>query len=113
MLKKTLIWIGATQLLVLLCMLVFYKQLDLLSYINVSFVIGTMFILISMAGYVARGRFFDIVFYSFQHIFSRMTEKDRQPLSRLVPQSYQLPLITGMVTIALMLCALFIYNLNL
>ncbi|MBM7600835.1 hypothetical protein JOC34_003249 [Virgibacillus halotolerans] len=109
MLKKTITWIVITQISVLVCAFIFYKRLDLLSYINVSFVIGTIFILISMAGYVMKGRFFDIVFYSFQYFFSRMTERDREPLSRLVPQNYQSPLITGIVTILLMLCALFLY----
>lgn len=107
MLKKTLIWIGFTQLLVLLCSVIFYKRLDLLSYTNVSFVIGSIYILISMLGYVMKGRFFDIVFYSFQHFFSRMTDRDREPLSRLVPQNYQLPFLTGLVTILLMLVTLY------
>lgn len=109
MLKKILIWNSITQLLIFLLALFFYKQADLLAYINVSFVIGITLILIAMAGYVITGRFFDIVFYSFQHIFSRLTEKDRQPLSRLVPQNYQLPLITGTITILLMFLALSFY----
>lgn len=112
MLKKTLIWIGVTQLLVLLCSVIFYKRLDLLSYTNVSFVFASIFILISMAGYVMKGRFFDIVFYSFQHIFSRMTDRDRQPLSQLVPQNYQIPFITGVVTMLLMLGALLFYKMS-
>ena len=109
MLKKILLWNSITQLLVLLLAMIFYKRADLLAYINVSFIIGTALILIAMAGYVIKGRFFDIIFYSFQHTFSNVTEKDRRPLSRLVPQNYQLPLITGIVTIMFMLLALSLY----
>jgi len=110
MLKKAFVWIGVTQLLVLLGAMVFYKRLDLLSYINVSFIVGFIFVLIALAGFVMKGRFFDIVFYSFQHMFGRMTDKDREPLSRLVPQNYQIPLITGIVTLVLMLCALYLHQ---
>lgn len=110
MLKRALVWIGVTQLLVLLGALAFYKRLDLLSYINVSFVIGFIFVLIALAGFVMKGRFFDLVFYSFQYMFSRMSDKDREPLSRLVPQNYQIPFITGIVTLLLMLCALYFYQ---
>jgi len=110
MLKRALVWIGITQLSVLLGAVVFYKRLDLLSYINVSFVIGAAFVLIALAGVVMKGRFFDVVFYSFQYMFSRMTDKDRDPLSQLVPQSYQIPFITGIVTLLLMLCALYFYQ---
>src|SRR5690625_1167206 len=78
MLKRALVWIGITQLSVLLGAVVFYKRLDLLSYINVSFVIGAAFVLIALAGVVMKGRFFDVVFYSFQYMFSRMTDKDRR-----------------------------------
>jgi|SRR5690625_3372661 len=110
MFKKTLVWIGITQLSVLLGAMFFYKRLDLLSYINVSFVIGFIFVLIALAGFIMKGRFFDIVFYSFQHMFGRMNDKDREPLSRLVPQNYQIPFITGIVTLLLMLFALYFYQ---
>lgn len=112
MLKKTLIWIGVTQLFVLLCSIIFYKRLDLLSYTNTSFVFGSIFILFSLAGYVMKGRFFDIVFYSFQGFFSRMTDIYRRPLSQLVPQNYHIPFITGLVTLLFMLCALIFYKMS-
>ncbi|HLR66889.1 DUF3899 domain-containing protein [Virgibacillus alimentarius] len=110
MYKKLWTWIGVSQLLVLLFSIIFYKRIDFLSYTNVSFIIGSILILSSMLGYVMKGRFFDVVFYSFQHVFSRMTDRDRRPLSELVPQKYYLPFITGVVTILLMLCSLFFYK---
>lgn len=110
MLKRSFVWIGVTQLLVLAGALVFYRRLDLLAYINVSFIIGFIFVLFALAGIVMKGRFFDVVFYSFQYMFSRMTDRDREPLSQLVPQNYQIPFITGIVTLLLMLCALYFYQ---
>ncbi|CDO04502.1 hypothetical protein BN988_03062 [Oceanobacillus picturae] len=112
MLKKVLWWIVISQLLILLFSFIFYKGINLLSYTNVSFIVGTFFILYSLAGYVLKGRFFDIVFYSFQHFFSRMQDKDRRPLSELVPQNYLIPFIVGVITIAVMLCTLLWYNLS-
>ncbi|MEW9675629.1 DUF3899 domain-containing protein [Lentibacillus sp. L22] len=109
MLKKLAIWVGVSQILILLICFIIYKRIDLLAYINVAFVIGAILILLSMAGYVTKGRFFDIVFYSFQHIFSQMTDKDRRPLSELVPQNYLFPFISGIIAISLMLGALFWY----
>lgn len=110
MFKKTFIWIGMSQALILLLSVMFYKRIDLLSYINVSFIIGSILILISLTGYVINGRFFDIVFFSFQHIFSQLNDKGRRPLSQLVPQSYLLPFTTGIFAILLMLLSLFIYK---
>lgn len=68
--------------------------------------------LYAMAGYVIKGRFFDIVFHSFQHFFSRMSEEERRPLSELVPQKYAIPFIAGAVTILLMLGGLYLYHLS-
>ncbi|GEN89631.1 DUF3899 domain-containing protein [Oceanobacillus sp. FSL W8-0428] len=112
MVKKILIWIGISHLFIFLFCFIFYHRVDLLSYINVSFIIGAALILYAMAGYVIKGRFFDIVFYSFQHFFSRMSDSDRRPLSELVPQKYMIPFITGIITLLLMLGSLFFYQLS-
>ncbi|MEN1966800.1 DUF3899 domain-containing protein [Lentibacillus sp. N15] len=109
MLKRLLPWLVISQLLILLLCLTVYKQISLLSYTNVSFVIGALLILVSLAGYVTKGRFFDIVFFSFQHFFSSMDDKDRRPLSELVPQSYFFPFLTGIISLLLMLCTLMLY----
>ena len=110
MIKKTGIWIAVTQLLIILSSFIIYKRIGLLSYTNVSFVFGAALILIALAGYVAKGRFFDIVFYSFQHFFSKMNDQTRRPLSELVPQHYHSPFLTGIITILLMLITLVLYQ---
>ncbi|WP_212926778.1 DUF3899 domain-containing protein [Oceanobacillus sp. J11TS1] len=112
MVKKIFIWVGIIQFLIFLFCFIFYHRIDLLGYINVSFVFGAALLLYALAGYVIKGRFFDIVFYSFQHFFSRMSDSERRPLSELVPQRYALPFITGAVTILLMLGSLYFYHLS-
>ncbi|MFD1066620.1 DUF3899 domain-containing protein [Oceanobacillus locisalsi] len=113
MIKKSLIWIAISQILIVLFSFLFYQNIHLLSYINVSFVTGAALILYAMAGYVVKGRFFDIVFYSFQYFFSRMSNRDRRPLSELAPQHYIIPFITGCTVIVLMLGSLFVYYISL
>ncbi|GGP11370.1 DUF3899 domain-containing protein [Oceanobacillus neutriphilus] len=113
MIKKSFVWIVFSQILILLFCFIFYHRINLLSYINVSFVIGAVLILYAMAGYVIKGRFFDIVFYSFQYFFSRMSNRDRRPLSELAPQHYVIPFITGCTAIVLMLGGLLIYYFSL
>ncbi|MFS0750036.1 DUF3899 domain-containing protein [Oceanobacillus sp. 1P07AA] len=110
MLKKVFLWVGISQLLIILITLLMYKRLDLLSYINVAFVIGSILLLISLTLFVIKGRFFDIVFFSFQNIFSRMEDKDRSPLSKLVPQNYSALFIASIVTIVIMLAALLLQS---
>lgn len=110
MLRKSIVWIGVTQALILVSSLVVYKRIDLLSYSNVSFVFGAFLILTALTGYVVKGRFFDIIFYSFQHFSSGLTTKNRRPLSELAPQNYYYPFISGAVTIILMLITLFLYQ---
>ncbi|CDQ38200.1 DUF3899 domain-containing protein [Virgibacillus salexigens] len=110
MLKNILIWISVTQLLIILFAFIFFNQIDLLSYINVAFIIGLFLILTSLTGYVIKGRFFDVVFYSFQHVFSKINDKERRPLSKLVPQNYSAMFIAGLITILLMLYSLFLYK---
>ncbi|WP_080871909.1 DUF3899 domain-containing protein [Oceanobacillus timonensis] len=112
MIKKLLIWIATSQILIVLLCFLIYRNIHLLSYINVSFVAGAALILYAMAGYVVKGRFFDIVFYSFQYFFSRMSNRDRRPLSELAPQQYRIPFITGCTAIVFMLGSLCIYYLS-
>ncbi|MDY0404445.1 DUF3899 domain-containing protein [Virgibacillus sp. 179-BFC.A HS] len=109
-LKKLLIWLASSQLLVILFSFIFYRKIDLLGYINVSFIIGTLLVLAALTGFVIKGRFFDIVFRSFQYVFSRMEDEKRRPLSQLIPQNYQLPFVTGVMMLVFMAVMLIIYQ---
>lgn len=109
MFKNVLIWLISSQVFVFLLSTIIYHSIDLLAYINVSFVVGSILILLSLTGFIINKGFFDIIFASFQHTFSRVTEKDRRPLSELITFKYHLPFITGMITIVIMLGALLMY----
>ncbi|MFD2209832.1 DUF3899 domain-containing protein [Virgibacillus halophilus] len=107
--KKNIIWIVSSQAFILLLCKVVYNNFHLLSYINISFTVSILLILISLGGIVTKARFFDIVFYSFQSFFSGMKNRGREPLSKLIPQNYDVPLITGAVDLCLMSAALVLY----
>ena len=107
--KKLFIWIGISQLLVLIICLSLYKEITLLSYTNVAFIVGSALVLISLFGFVVRGGFFDIVFRSFQNVFGKMEETDRSPLSKLLPQNYYYPFASGVVMLLAMFVTLFLY----
>ncbi|MGW9606823.1 DUF3899 domain-containing protein, partial [Heyndrickxia sporothermodurans] len=107
--KKYVIWVIVSQIVVFLFSLVFYHSIHLLAYINVSFVVGALLILIALTGYIINKGFFDIVFASFQQMFSKINDEERRPLSKLIPLRYHLPFTVGLVTIVLMIIALFVY----
>lgn len=109
LMKKITIWIVSSQAIILLLCKVIYHNFGLLSYINVSFTVSILLVLISLGGIVTKARFFDIVFYSFQSFFSGMKNRKREPLSKLIPQHYHLPLITGVVDLCVMSAALLVY----
>ncbi|QQZ08947.1 DUF3899 domain-containing protein [Heyndrickxia vini] len=109
MFKKYVIWVLISQIFVILFSFIFYHSINLLAYINVSFVIGALLILLALTGYIINKGFFDIVFASFQQMFSKMNDEDRRPLSKLIPLRYTLPFTVGLVTIILMIIALFVY----
>ncbi|MGE8203335.1 DUF3899 domain-containing protein [Heyndrickxia sp. NPDC080065] len=109
MFKKYTIWFIASQIFVFLLSFIVYHSIDLLSYINVSFVVGFLLLLLSLTGYIINRGFFDIVFSSFQNIFSRMTDSDRRKLSELIPLKYHLPFFTAIFMLLVMFCALLGY----
>lgn len=107
--KKLFIWNGISQLLVFITCLSVYKDITLLSYTNVAFVVGSALVLLSLFGFVIRGGFFDVVFRSFQNVFGKMEDADRSPLSKLLPRSYYYPFVSGVVMLLAMLVTLFLY----
>lgn len=111
MIKRSLIWTALAQVLIFIFCIIFYQKISLLPYINISFIIGTILILYALAVYVIRGRFFDLTFYSFQYIFSRMSDKERRPLSELAPQKFAVPFTAGTITLILMVIAMLFYQL--
>ncbi|WP_440705881.1 DUF3899 domain-containing protein [Heyndrickxia oleronia] len=109
MFRKYSIWLIATQLLIFILSLITYHSINLLTYINISFIVGFLYLLLSLTVFVVNKGFFDVVFASFQHVFSRMTDKDRRPLSKLITFRYNYLFVTGSITLIIMLCALVIY----
>gem|GEM_PF-3182115 len=107
--KRLFIWIGISQLLIFITCFSVYRNISLLAYTNVSFIVGIALVLVSLFGFVVKGGFFDIVFHSFQNVFGKMEDKERSPLSKLFPQHYYCPLLTGVITLIAMFVTLSMY----
>ncbi|WP_018664494.1 DUF3899 domain-containing protein [Heyndrickxia acidiproducens] len=105
MIKKLCWWVAASQVVVLGCSLLFYRRIDLLSYINTSFVAGGLLLLAAMTGFIINTGFFDVIFFSFQRFYYK-SGTDIRPLSKLIPFRFRVPFLTGLIMMILMLIAL-------
>lgn len=116
--KKTLIGSGSGIVLSIFLSLIFYQDISLLNFINMTFYIGGGLILFSLVTFVIQRGFFDIIFYSFRRlsqINNKHLEEDKEDIRKLsdvvsVPTSFSL--VIGLIMIGIMLISLvFYYNL--
>jgi hypothetical protein len=105
-----------SQLLVFGLSLVFYRELSLINYINISFYIASILLFISLIVFTVNSGFFDAISYSFRIVFTSKDNDDRKksfdemtPLSELVTINTQPLLVIGLLDFILMLAALFLY----
>lgn len=104
-----------SQLLTILLSIIVVKQISLLSYINISFYIGFLFIFISLLFLTVKSGFFDVITKSFRLVFrgKHVTKKEVEEMERpsnifefnIIPL-----LICGLLMIVFMLGALYIYS---
>jgi membrane protein YdbS with pleckstrin-like domain len=98
---------------------IYYGEITLLSFINTSFIISSVFIFISLFTLVVQKGFFDGITYSFRRIFAssqpdKELEEDirnemRPPSELLQPVSTQQILLASLLLLICMLIALFMY----
>ncbi|WP_162356576.1 DUF3899 domain-containing protein [Metabacillus mangrovi] len=93
---------------------IFYREITLLSFINILFLISGMMIFASLFALVAQGGFFDGISYSFRKTFavkemSREELEEMRPFSELVSFRYTPLLVGGGTLAALMLVCLGIF----
>ncbi|MGG1676578.1 DUF3899 domain-containing protein [Neobacillus sp. NRS-1170] len=112
-LRKRLITVAFTQLSIFTLSFIFYHEISLLSYINISFYITASFLLTSLLLYTIHSGFYDVISRSFSHAFTRGQNKRKfdeiQGLSELVTIDQKPPLFYGLVNGLLMVLALFAY----
>ncbi|WP_042455285.1 DUF3899 domain-containing protein [Neobacillus dielmonensis] len=111
--KKNFIILTLIQVLILFFSFLFYHNISVLSYINISFYFAFFFLLLSLLIFTIQGGFFDVIGKSFNFAFSRGHAKRRfdeiPSLSEIVTIPYKPLLLYGIVTGGLMLIALFVY----
>ncbi|MGN7387648.1 DUF3899 domain-containing protein [Sporosarcina sp. SAFN-015] len=112
--KKITFNVIVNQLLILVLVLILYKKLTTIDYINVSFYIGGAYLFIGILVLILQSGFFDFFSSSFKKVFSRKHGQDeintmRAP-SEIITMKASFFFRSGLPIILIMLVALFIYS---
>lgn len=112
-LKKRLLIVALTQLVIIAISFITYHRVSLLIYINISFYITAVLLLTSLLVYTIHSGFFDVISRSFSLAFERGQNKRRfdeiPPLSELVTFNQKPLVFYGLMNGLLMILALIIY----
>lgn len=103
-----------SNIVIFLLSFLFYQELSLLLYINISFYIGTLFIFVSLLFLTIKSGFFDQVTKSFRMVFAgkNTTKKEIEEMtlpSQTISISVLPFLMNGLTIIVFMMVALYIY----
>jgi len=111
--KRKLIILAASQVLIFALSFINYHNISLLSYIDISFYISAALLLTSLLVYTIQTGFFDVISKSFNMAASRGKNKRRfdeiTPLSELISFNQKPLLFYGLIVGFLMLIALAFY----
>ncbi|ETI66090.1 DUF3899 domain-containing protein [Neobacillus vireti] len=112
-LKKRLFAVTLTQVAIFIISFLFYRNISLVSYINISFYFTAIFLLLALLIYTIQSGFYDVFSRSLNLAFSRGKDKrrfDEVPgLSQLITVNQRPLLFYGLVTGLLMMVALLAY----
>ncbi|MEH7085239.1 DUF3899 domain-containing protein [Neobacillus drentensis] len=112
-LKKRLLILAFTQLVIILISFLNYHKISLLSYINISFYFSAGLLLTSLLVFTIHSGFYDVISRSFSFAFQRGQNKRRfdeiPPLSELVTFNQKPLVFYGLINGLFMLIALVIY----
>ncbi|MFP5110930.1 DUF3899 domain-containing protein [Bacillaceae bacterium C204] len=112
-LKKRLLIVVLTQLVIIAISFITYHKVSLLIYINISFYFTAVLLLTSLLVYTIHSGFFDVISRSFSLAFERGPNKRRfeeiPPLSELVTFNQKPLVFYGLMNGLLMTLALVIY----
>ena len=111
--KKRLIYFFSCQVIIFILMLLVYKNIQLVSYINMSFFIGGTITFIGLMTYVVSGGFFDFFTASTRKVFTPKHMKKEANEMRLPSEVFSFPykpiIALGLSSLFCMCIALFIY----
>lgn len=105
-----------SQIVVLGLSFLYYNNLLLLNYINISFYIASFLLFTSLLIFTVNSGFFDAISFSFRTVFNGKENGDKiksfnemTPLSEMININTHPLLVVGLLDFALMLTGLFIY----
>ena len=111
--KKRLIYFLGSQVFILVLMLIFYKNFQLVSYINMSFFVGGTITFIGLMTYVVAGGFFDFFTESTRKVFTPRHMKKEAQAMRLPSEVFSFPykpiIALGLSGLLCMCIALLVY----
>ena len=111
--KKKLIYFLGCQVIILILTLLVYKDIQLVSYINMSFFVGGTITFIGLMTYVISGGFFDFFTASTRKIFTPRHMKKEAKQMRLPSEVFSFPhkpiIALGLSNLLCMSIALFVY----
>ena len=112
--KKIALNVIVNQLLILILVLIFYRDLTTLEYINVSFYLGGAYLFIGILVLIMQSGFFDFFSSSFKKVFSRQNVESEVTNMRAPSEVFTFNATfffrSGLPIILFMLIALFIYS---
>jgi hypothetical protein len=117
--KKIIYWFLGTQAGVFAISFIYYNDVTLLNYINISFYFASILLFTSLLIYTVNSGFFDAMSYSFRTVFTSNDNSDGKiksfedmtPLSEMVNINTHPLLVVGLMDFALMLASLYVYYL--
>ncbi|WHY87762.1 DUF3899 domain-containing protein [Neobacillus novalis] len=111
--KKRLFVATLTQVAIIILSFIFYRNISLVSYINISFYFTAVFLLLALLIYTIQSGFYDVFSRSLNYAFSRGKDKrrfDEVPgLSQLITVNQKPLLFYGLFSGLLMMIALLAY----
>lgn len=111
--KNKLIYFLGSQVIIFILMLLVYKNIQLVSYINMSFFVGGTITFIGLMTYVVSGGFFDFFTASTRKIFTPRYMRKEAKQMRLPSEVFSFPykpiIALGLSSLLCMSIALFIY----
>ena len=111
--KKKWIYFISIQILISVLMILVYGNFQLVSYINMSFLVGGIITFVGMMTYVVAGGFFDFFTESTRKVFTPRHMKKEASKMRLPSEIFSFPhkpiLALGLSSLFCMCIALFIY----
>ncbi|WP_052353766.1 DUF3899 domain-containing protein [Neobacillus jeddahensis] len=114
-LKKKLIFLTLTQIVIFIISFIYHRKISLLSYIDISFFFTAAFLLSALLLYTIHSGFYDAISRSFNLFFSFSRDKEKKKfdeiprLSEMVTINEKPLLFHGMMNGLLMLIALLVY----